>query len=237
MENIKENEKENKVVCVLGMHRSGTSLVTHLLNICGVYLGDEKELLSGCLDNKKGHWENREIMQINDKILQIFEGSWDKPPIFPKNWENDERLDELYKKAQALIDKMNQESNVWGFKDPRTCLTLPFWQKIIPDMKYIILIRNPKEVADSLYKRNGINISDGLLLYLSYWNSILKYTNKENRCFALFDNYFSDWETELKKILDCAGLEFDFKDKEKIEEFISPSLRHNKIIEKKKILI
>ena len=32
---------------------------------------------------------------------------------------------------------------VWGWKDPRTCLTLPFWQDVIGSIRYVICIRNP----------------------------------------------------------------------------------------------
>ncbi len=222
--------KNNKVICILGMHRSGTSMISRILNIQGLSLGDESELMTRKVSaNEKGHWENNVVMKINKEILNMFNGSWDNPPIFPKNWEDDEKLDELYKKAHDFVNEMNLVEGMWGFKEPRTCLTLPFWQNVIPNIKYVIPVRFPSEVASSLNKRNNISISSGILLYLIYWRSILKYTRKKDRIFTFFDNYFVDWEEELNRVSFYINLERTVNEKSKrdIEEFISPNLRHN----------
>jgi hypothetical protein len=68
------------IVCILGMHRSGTSLVSRALNVLGVYLGPEEQLMRPSTDNPAGHWESRPIKEINDEILSILGGSWQEPP-------------------------------------------------------------------------------------------------------------------------------------------------------------
>ena len=60
---------EPTVVCVLGMHRSGTSLVARVLNVLGVDLGPEEHLMRPSSANPTGHWENKPITGINDEIL------------------------------------------------------------------------------------------------------------------------------------------------------------------------
>ena len=68
------------VVCVLGMHRSGTSLLARLLNIAGIELGAASSLARPAEDNPRGFWEHEELRKTNDALLQVFGGSWMDPP-------------------------------------------------------------------------------------------------------------------------------------------------------------
>src|SRR5215218_4112214 len=56
-------------VCVLGMHRSGTSLVAGILRQLGVDLGPDDELLPPDPNNRSGYFELAELVHINDEIL------------------------------------------------------------------------------------------------------------------------------------------------------------------------
>jgi GT2 family glycosyltransferase/glycosyltransferase involved in cell wall biosynthesis len=220
------------VVCILGMHRSGTSLVTRILNICGLNLGNDEQVESNSFpENEKGHWEHIEIQNINDNILNIFGGSWDNPPDLPEHWEEDSRLGSLYEQARAVVGALNKVHEIWGFKDPRTCLTLLFWQKVIPGMKYVIPVRSPIEVAESLFNRNGILIQNGILLWFTYMVSIFRHVPNEEYIVTEFDDYFINWKEELKRIIDFVGIDIDKNNKPlfdaQIEDFISTGLRHN----------
>lgn len=64
------------VVMVLGMHRSGTSCLTGLLQQTGLELGD---VVTEAPHNKKGNRENLDIMRLNDDVLAHSRGSWDRP--------------------------------------------------------------------------------------------------------------------------------------------------------------
>lgn len=224
---------EKEVICILGMHRSGTSMISRLLNICGLYLGEKEELITepDLKGNRKGHWEHREILAINDEILNVFGGSWDNPPTFPDGWENDVRLDNLFVQADELVKRMSDRSLVWGFKEPRTSLTLPFWKRVIPKMIYVIPIRSMFEIAQSLQKRDNFPLVRGIFLCIIYWESILRNTNGERRIFTLQRGYFADWRCELGKILDFIGhRDFSFFGKEQsVGKFISPDLFHNRV--------
>ena len=72
------------VICTLGMHRSGTSLVSRLLNLLGVHLGPAQAIANQGQDNLKGYWEHLPLSQLNDEILAQFGGRWDAPPAFPR---------------------------------------------------------------------------------------------------------------------------------------------------------
>ena len=69
----------SNVVCVAGMHRSGTSLVARLLNQCGLYLGRDEDILPANPTNPEGHWEHERLVEINVELLTEFGGGWDWP--------------------------------------------------------------------------------------------------------------------------------------------------------------
>ncbi len=114
---------EPTIVCVLGMHRSGTSLVARVLNVLGVDLGPEEHLMRPSSANPAGHWESKPIQGINDEILSRFGGTWFRPPELVAGWERTPELAEPRKQARELIDADFSDSDLWGFKDPRNSLT------------------------------------------------------------------------------------------------------------------
>src|SRR3989337_2456670 len=101
------------VVCIAGMHRSGTSLIARMLNLCGLYLGSEDDLLSAAPDNPEGFWENRQFLNINDNILFALNGNWAVPPTFEPGWEFSEILDDYYQDAERLIKEIDGHPT-WG---------------------------------------------------------------------------------------------------------------------------
>src|SRR6266704_427937 len=105
------------IVCILGMGRSGTSLVTRISNLVGLYLGPEQFLLQPNDGNRTGYWESSDIVQLNDAILAKHGGSWDEPPIFPREWEVAPSLDELREHARALLHDRYGNAQLWGWKD------------------------------------------------------------------------------------------------------------------------
>jgi hypothetical protein len=67
-------------VVILGMHRSGTSMVAEALASGGLYVGETAELLSGQEDNPHGFWEREDVVALNDAILSDNEATWYCPP-------------------------------------------------------------------------------------------------------------------------------------------------------------
>jgi hypothetical protein len=67
-------------VVILGMHRSGTSLVTRLVSLLGLALCREDDLLAGRKANPRGHWESNSMLAFNDRLLEELDASWFCPP-------------------------------------------------------------------------------------------------------------------------------------------------------------
>ena len=63
-------------IIVLGMHRSGTSITTRLINMMGAYFGPESSVGEITIDNPKGFWERPEVFKLNESILAAQGCSW-----------------------------------------------------------------------------------------------------------------------------------------------------------------
>ena len=135
-----------KPVVVVGMHRSGTSLTASILGSSGVHLGDS--LVPAGHGNAEGHFEDLEFVDLHRAALEAFGHD-------PEGWDEvvlDHLPDALEARARALIDARASRP-FWGWKDPRTALFLPFWERLLPEAKFVFVYRNPWEVIDSLYRR------------------------------------------------------------------------------------
>jgi len=214
------------VVCIAGMHRSGTSMVSRMLNLCGVYLGQDNELLPANFDNPEGFWENINFIEINEKILSKFKGSWDNPPVFEPGWETSPLLDDIRLEAEKLVQAMNSRP-VWGWKDPRTSITFPFWSNLIPDLKVIVCVRNPLEVAQSLEDRNNFPTGSSLELWRKYNDMLISAPRLENCIFTHYQSYFFDPQAELARILQLIGIPANSLAIDNACKRATPHLRHN----------
>jgi hypothetical protein len=235
-------QEQPTVVCVLGMARSGTSLTTRILNLCGVYLGAEDELLPPLPANPEGFWENVGIMKVNEEILESFGGKWSEPPRLPPDWEASEEMDSRRKSAVDLLEESFAGRKLWGWKDPRSCLTLPFWQQILPDLRYVICLRNPVDVAASVERRDrllvelgqtphGVVLEQAFDLWLEYLASAIVHTAGRPRVFVSYDEYFNDWRVPAKRLarfVDRDPATFDAESEEAFEKAINGRLRHHR---------
>jgi hypothetical protein len=192
------------VVCVTGMHRSGTSLVARVLNLIGVYLGPEDELVAAGPDNELGFWENAAIVRLNDEILATFGGSALEPPLLPDEWEKRPELEDLRHRAEQLIGRTLADGGPVGWKDPRTSLTLPFWRAVVPVTASLLCLRDPVEVARSLSVRQGMDEETAARLWLIY--CISAYRADPRRLVVRYDEFFDDHEAAARRIAAFLGL-------------------------------
>jgi GT2 family glycosyltransferase/glycosyltransferase involved in cell wall biosynthesis len=149
------------------MHRSGTSLVTQLVNILGVDLGPESEMIRAGEENPRGFWENSHIKSLNEEVLTTMGGSWDDPPNLDHGWESSENLHDLRLQACELLKRLEGDTP-FGWKDPRNSLTLPFWRTVTNVEKVVVVVRDPSDVATSLKVRNGFSLSKSERLWKWY---------------------------------------------------------------------
>lgn len=155
-------------VLVLGMHRSGTSALTRVVNLLGFHVGPDEALVEATDDNPAGHWEVEALSLFNEEVLLELGGRWTGPPAV----DGDELAaladTELGVRGRKLLDEaFGGRPFVW--KDPRLCLLLPFWRRLIDQpLAVVSTFRNPLEVAHSLRRRDELLPAYGLALWERY---------------------------------------------------------------------
>jgi hypothetical protein len=192
-------------LCIAGMHRSGTSMVTRLLQLCGLELGPQRDLMRPHSTNPEGFWENRRFVRINNAILRRLGGTWDRPPPALSDGADQALLRPLEAEAQRLLRQFRRREP-WGWKDPRNCLTLPFWSRLVPGLRVLICVRNPLSVAHSLQSRDGFSAPASFDLWLTYYRRLLAAVPPGDRVVTHYDAYFHDAEGELRRVLDLLGM-------------------------------
>ncbi len=218
---------------VLGMHRSGTSALGGVFHNLGVSMG--KQLMPPADENPKGFFENENITFYNDFTLFPFlESSWDnlEPLDIEKKLSNIPQ--DMIDKASEIIEESYKELDIFGIKDPRMCVLIPFWEKILRDLnieiKHILPYRNPLEVANSLKVRNSFSIEKGLLLWAKYVLYAEYYSRDFKRVFISYDNLLDNAYRTIRQIEKALDIYFPITfetSKDTINEFLEKSLKHH----------
>jgi hypothetical protein len=206
-------------------------MVTRLLNLCGLTLGPTKDLLRARPSNPEGFWENRSFIRLNDAILQELGGTWDDPPrSLPPSWESGAALGPLAERALKLLRPFRR-CEPWGWKDPRNCLTLPFWKRMLPDLRVLLCVRNPLAVAGSLRLRDDTTCPEAIGLWLTYNRHALQALPPGRWVVTHYESYFSDPRAELRRVLTLLELPFQPHDLEQACGTIRPTLIHHRASE------
>ena len=209
------------------MHRSGTSLVARILSECGLYLGPEDDMLPAGDSNAEGFWENVRFTEVNNAVLAALGGDWDDPPAQPPAWESDV-LAELRGRAKSLVDEFEAHGH-FGWKDPRSALTLPFWRGVVPELRTVIAVRHPLEVARSLSRRHAMSEALGLRLWLAYNRSLLESSQPDDRVVTHFASYFGEADSEARRVAQELGLLVDTASVVRAGAAVSTWARHHSV--------
>lgn len=186
----------DRLICILGMHRSGTSCVTGSLQQAGLFLGD---CHTWNPHNTKGNRENQDFVDLNDAVLAANDGAWDNPP--KKLVWSPRELD----RASALLEENFGESPL-GFKDPRTLLVLEGWKQVYPQIQFVGVVRHPNAVAQSLQKRSDMPLEQALALWYAYNRVLLKEYRKKPFPLLCFDEDEAVFQRKLDKVVSTLGL-------------------------------
>ena len=186
-----------RVVCILGMHRSGTSCLTGSLQEAGLFLG---EIHTWNPHNLKGNRENQKFVDLHDAILEANGGAWDMPPK-QVTWSA-----EHVATAQALVAEHSSQA-IFGFKDPRALLVLDGWRNIIPQLEFVGIFRHPNAVARSLEKRSGKSWEESLSLWYAYNSALFQQYKRGAFPILNFDDHEAILDEKIFSVATKMGLE------------------------------
>ena len=212
-----KNRMGGMTICVLGMHRSGTSCLTGVLEDAGVYLGNVSKHNRF---NIKGNQEHSAIVDLHEAVYSDAGYAWDAPPSEPLPWTPTQR--------ERLLEILAEFENrpIWAFKDPRTMFTLPTWLDSVPDLRLIGTFRHPLSVARSLHRRSPMRmpLEKAFALWKDYNEMLLQYQRHYGFPLVNFDLPARDYLDCATRALLTLGLRADPNS----IRFFEPSLRNPK---------
>ncbi len=159
---------DKKLVFVIGMHRCGTSVVSHLVQELGFYLGNE--LMRATEHNMDGHFENMKVFFLNEQLFSDHTITWDKTYLLDNPFLHD--AEDFILKAQEIISSEYANKNLISIKDPKNSFLLPLWVEAADRAGYqsmiVLCFRHPYEVAQSLQKRDDFSIEKSSIIYVDH---------------------------------------------------------------------
>ncbi len=98
--------KENRDgILVLGMHRSGTSALTRVVNLLGADLPASVFGPGSGSDNPTGFWESQELNPLHDEILESAGSFWDDWRRIDPQWFDSPEAEHYRHRLAAYIDR------------------------------------------------------------------------------------------------------------------------------------
>jgi hypothetical protein len=187
---------------VLGVHRSGTSSLAHLLNLLGAKLPDR--VLGPQHGNPLGHWEPLGLMAINDEILSSIGRSWKDPRPIPRSWFRSKAAYVFHKRIAAEINSSYGNAGLILIKEPRICRLAPLYIDVLDSLGIeplvIIPVRHPREVIRSIQERDELDPSTIELVWLRSLVEAEEASRGCTRVWSSFDGLLRDWQTAVQSI-------------------------------------
>ncbi|GAB3729477.1 hypothetical protein GCM10028794_03930 [Silanimonas algicola] len=189
---------------VLGMHRSGTSAVAGALVARGADAGDA--LLPSTSDNANGYFEDARLVAASDALLASAGLAWDEPGPLPRPLG----APAAQATMREVFGALRGRSKPAVVKDPRACRLVPEWSQAMAEAglrpAYLIVLRDPREVAASLRARDGMSDYRAAQLWLEHLLEAEHATRGASRVFIDFADLLSAPDATLDAALDVLGL-------------------------------
>jgi hypothetical protein len=242
---------KSRSICILGMHRSGTSAMAGVLNALGGYSGKDEELLPRNRFNRKGYFERFDVIALNETIL--CENAINNIPFLSEcdcfrvkmtldgfgwifgAWTiiNSDLIasNQSIKQIKSIIARIHNtaQDRPWILKDPRLALTLPQWQHSLGKSAAIIMIRNPADITRSLFERENIIPSISYNLWLLYTYSAIVSSRNIPSIIIDYDQLIDSSKHTIETIVDFLNSLGWNPQKGSIDSalsFLTPELRH-----------
>ncbi len=222
----------DQCLIVLGMYRSGNSLIGGCLYHAGINLGAGLSIRNGL--NGAYTFENQDIKLAHDLLYRDLGIRWDMVGTLPDGWQESKAAERAYDKITQIIEQQFLRGGLWAINDPRVSRITPIWLKalakynIIPS--FIHIVRHPYEVASSMNRHHQTELLKGHLLWLVYNREALRNSRSHYNTLLTFDQILADPISSLNRIsteLECE-LPGTFHDNPQIlNEFIRPEYKHH----------
>ncbi|MCA0425520.1 MAG: hypothetical protein LCH61_19805, partial [Proteobacteria bacterium] len=198
------------ILLIAGMHRSGTSALTRILNLQGISLPGD--LLDAAVDNPTGFWENKRIIDFHTRFFEGFGVHSEDMLALPKDWLSSANARSAIEELRGIISEEYAAYPISVVKDPRICRLLPLWYEALEPLgleaKTVLPVRYPFDVAASLQTRNQLSLVHGLLTWLDHVTAAEFDSRGRVRSIVTFEAVMSDWQAVTERIASDLGIVF-----------------------------
>jgi hypothetical protein len=204
-----EKAWESRPIVVLGMHRSGTSVVTQLIHAMGAYAGQPDELMPADMFNPTGFWEHGAAVEIDTEILDALGADWSDIRAVEISRLSEEQRAGFIARARRLVQSL-QGRGAFVLKDPRMSLLFPLWQEALTNPVCVIVWREPMAVARSLTTRDRLPLLISLAVWDHYNRRVLRDTEGLPRVLVSYEELLAEPDRVVRKLhaeLTALGME------------------------------
>ncbi len=191
------------------MHRAGTSAVACGLQALGIDLG-EALMSPDARMNARGFFEDLDIVELDDALLAAQGADWKSSALLDRVDWDDPAHAASRDAAARLLERKLAPTGQFAFKDPRVPRLLPFWQRVFADLRvddaYVIAVRHPQAVIDSLVARDHLDVRRGGWLWLTHLVTALHCTQDRPRVVVDYDRLLEVPARELARIARALGV-------------------------------
>lgn len=219
-------------VLVLGMHRSGTSALTRVLNLLGCALPEA--LVGPSEGNELGHWESASAVILNDEILASAGSNWNDWGPINADWRASGVRGQMVERATEVIREHKALGPLFALKDPRLCRLADLWLDAADsagvDMRVVLMLRHPAEVSASLESRDLMAPGYGQLLWLRHTLDAEHLSRGRKRVVCRFDRLLVDWQETIDRVrqgLDLALPRNSPAAHAEVDKFLARDMRHH----------
>lgn len=223
-----------RALLVLGMHRSGTSALTRVMNLCGAALPGD--LLPANYANPSGYWEPAAIVAFHDRLLTSLGSTWDDTAELPHAWWTSPAAVSAADELAGIVAAEFGDAPLIVVKDPRACRLVPVWKTALAaagiEPVAVLMMRHPLEVAASLAQRDDMPAAHALLIWIEHVLAAEADTRTMRRVVVTFDQLLDDWSAVVARMGAALDLRLAARGEgvdAEIAAFLSPSLRHARL--------
>ena len=185
-------------------------MTTNLLKNAGLNLGLESELMPGAKGNPRGFFEHLPMVSLNERLLAYF--SVEPGICRPSSLKIGGKIPCLWPmldEGRLILDGLARQG-VLGGKGPALRLAAAVLEKPSPRRAVLSSAwRNPLAIAESLARRDGMPLAQGVQLWSRYLKDILRHTRRQERFFVSYEDFFRDGQAQTAGLLEFLKLDRD----------------------------
>jgi hypothetical protein len=223
-----------RLLLVLGMHRSGTSALAGLL--CSHGYDAPHDPMPPDPNNPRGYWESMGLYALNDDLLRLLGSGWSDPAPLPPGWSTTPAATQWRSRLLDHLAVGFAGARCAVVKDPRFCVLieglLPWMESGLLEITLLLPLRHPLEVAHSLHVRDGLPLREGLRLWLAHVFAAERHSRGQTRCILPFEQVLERPQQVVALVnrLVGRGPEASQATADLVagDDFIDPTLRHQR---------